>query len=636
MDERIKTVADIVCQMLDDNSDRTDLYEQIDDAVDCVFEPGAAIQELPYIKNRHFGMVDIADAVNTGVRTFATLLPQIEISPLNDAQEEYDRTDTLEQAWMWELEKMNRLGTKSIHEQIMEDAMRYHAVALQTEYLPYQFKDKPKDKRIKHILRSRSFNWIRHHPNTVFARHSRFGLEAVAKVCPYTLQTLIDEFGKENTGLAKLLAHLDVDGSDLLNTWYVLVDYTDWERRTIFISATPSDKIPDAVEASDYILMDEEHGLPFIPWVIVDKGDPIWKSVLTSGIWDNAQYMEMLRFAKAIEVNARSTMVVKTPDGTLSRIWIDYSNPSAPIVVPLDGSAVDYLPKDPLDPQMEVIFQEIKGTISSSTVSTVLRDMSRFANTPFSSVNQMVNIALSQLSRAKNAAGDAEALAILQGFEWISHSGIPYHSYRPKTTDSKVDTLDYKGRGGQIVISPKAAPTMEELQEMSPQELALQEKTVYYDLDALYIRVNLQSSNTTDEQSRENVVINAVDKLGMSKREAWEKMGWGEKYKINSVQRLEELFDDQTIKNELLKMDLATQEQMKAELTKQMQAEQEAAAAEQAKSQQASQNEMGGGQQPTTQGMDMRAGGNPQAMANPQGTREMVSGEDQSGQDVQR
>jgi hypothetical protein len=169
---KIGDVAGIVTQMLSDNRAKTDLFARIDDAVACTFQPDAAISALPWVQGRHYGMTDISDARNTGVRTFATLMPQIEIAPLNDEQAEYERTDMAEQAWMWEFERMNRIGQKSIHEQIMEDAMSYHAVAIQTEYLPYKLKALDKTPRVKAMLRSRCFNWIRHHPGTVHARHS--------------------------------------------------------------------------------------------------------------------------------------------------------------------------------------------------------------------------------------------------------------------------------------------------------------------------------------------------------------------------------------------------------------------------------------------------------------------------------
>jgi hypothetical protein len=639
---KIGDVAAIVTQMLADNKEKMNLFARIDEAVDCLFEPDAAIKELPWVRGRHYGMTDISDARNTGVRTFATLMPQIEIAPLNDAQEEYERTDMAEQAWAWEFERMNRVGQKSVHEQIMEDAMSYHAVAFQTEYLPYKFKDRKKDPRVKAMLRSRCFNWIRHHPGTVYSRQSDYGLEAVAKVHPYSVQTLIDNFGEANPGVAKLMEkHRGAKRDELMRTLYVLVDYMDWQNRAQFALSSPSGTVPSVVGDSDVVFLNEAHGLPFIPWVIVDKGDPIWKTVINSGKWTNMQYLNLIKFAKAVEQGTRSNLLVQTPDGTLKNVWIDPANPSNPIVTTLDGTIVRELSAAQIDPQLESMFQGMKSEVASSTVSHVLRDASQFGNIPFSSVNQMVNLALGQLSRAKNAAGDAEAMGIYQGFEWIEHSGIPFAAYRPRTADSKVEGKSYNGRGGQIVIRPGAAPGEEEISKMDEKGLALLARTVYFDLEALYVRVEMQSNNATDEQSRLNVVINAKDKLNMSTKEAWEKMGWTG-YEINQNQRAIEVLQDAELQKEVSKImleleEIRTQMQERAMQRQQAQAQQaEQAAMKQQQSQEAAALAQGGGQQPTMQGQDMRAGMNPAMMQAPGMTRERVSGQSMNGEDIQR
>lgn len=635
---KIGDVAGIVTQMLADDKPRTDLFKKIDDAVACHFEPDAAIKELPWVKNRHYGMTDIADARNTGVRTFATLMPLIEIEPLSDAAAEYERTDMAEQAWTWEFERMNRVGRKSVHEQIMEDAMSYHAVALQTEYLPYKFKSRKGDPRVKALLRSRCFNWIRHHPGTVHSRQSDYGLEAVAKVHPYTVQTLVDNFGRDNPGILRLLEkYRNARADELLKTKHILVDYMDWTNRVQFLLPSPTESIPGVIGESDLVLMNEPHGLPFIPWVIVDKGDPIWKTVIESGLWMNMQYLNLIRFAKAVEQGTRSNILIQTPDGTLKNVWIDPANPSNPIVTALDGTVVKELSAAQIDPQLENMFQAMKGDAASSTVSHVLRDVSRFGNTPFSSVNQMVNLALGQLARAKNTAGDAEAAGFYQGFQWIHHADIPFTAYRQKSTDNKVEGDPYNGRGGQIVIHPGRAPTEKDISKMDEKALALLKRTVYFDLEALYIHVELQSNNATDEQSRLNVEINAIDRLGKSKKQAWEDMGWTG-YEINQNQRMEEMLAEAELEKErtLIMLEVERAKMQIQQEAMQGQQAQEQAALKQQQSQQAALLAQGGGSQPTMQGQDMRAGGNPAMQQAPGFTREQVSGQSKNGQDIQR
>jgi hypothetical protein len=629
---RVEQLAEVVQQVLHDDKQRDEMYEKIDDAVDAVFEPDPAIKQLPWVKNRHYAMTDIADARNTGVRTFATLMPQIEITPLNDEQAEYERTDMAEQALSWEFERMNRNGKKSIHDAILEDAMSYHAVAFQTEYLPYRFKGMAKDARMRAMLRQRAFSWIRHHPKTVHARWSDDLLESVVKVANYSVQELIEKFGRDNPGIARLLQDRPTATPvELLKTHFTLIDWTDWQNRVIWAVpagiANAQQKLPLAAQlsatSSQYVFMNEKHGLPFIPWVIVDKGNPLWEAVLKSGVWDNLQYMNLIRFAKSIELSTRSTLVIKTPDGTLRNVWVDFSNPSNPIVTALDGTIVENLNPAPIDPGLETMFQDASAKVASSTVSHVLRDITRFSNAPFATVNQMVTMALGQLSRAKGAAADAEAAGFLHMFEWIEHSGIPFNAYRPEGKDSKIDGL-YRGAGEQITIRPGAAPTAEEVDNMSEAEYKQLMRTVYFDLEALYIKVELQANSATDEQARLNVNINAVDKLGMSREMAWERMGW-HSYKLAQNQRIQETLLESELQNEVMRNNQEVIEQMRQEAMQQLQQQQ----AERARA-----SEMNGGQQPTMEGVDNRTGGNPMAMANPGATREALSGQTATGGQV--
>jgi hypothetical protein len=618
--------AEIVQQLVKNDEPRNNLIAKIDDAVNTVFEPDPAIKALPFVGDRHHAQTQIADARNTGVRTFAALLPKVEVQPLNDDPNEYERVDMAEQAMEWEFERMNRVGIKSIHEQIMEDAMSYHAVAFQTEYLPHKFKGKSTP-RVKALLRERCFNWVRHPISTVHTWETDEGREAVAKVANYSAQDLILKFGKDNPGVMKILEkNQNKKPGELMNTPYTLVDWTDWENRAIW--AIPGHNAK--VVKSEYEFMNKRHEMPFIPWVVVNKGDPIWTAVLQSGMWENFQYTKLIEFAKAIELGTRSTYWIATPDGKLTNVWIDFSNPSNPIVTALDGTRIEGLPPIQIDPQLAKTGAELEQRISSSTVSQALSNLAQFSNATFSTVNQIVNMAIGQLSRAKNTAGDAEALGMLQGFEWIKFSKIPFTGYRTTSKDSKVEGGKGYQKGFQIVITHKDPPPADEVDKMDENEYKLLRRTVHFDLQSLYIKVNMQSNNAGDEQSRENVIINAVDKLNMSKKMAWDKMGW-ENFELAQAQRLEESMIEIELQAEAARSQMAVQMEG-AQMQQQMQQQAE----QQAMSQQAAQSDMSGGQQPTLQGADMRGGGLPAAGAAPNATREQVTGAARNGGQVQR
>lgn len=605
--KKIEEYAEIVRQMVDDDKGRDSLYEKIDEAINCKFTPSSEVQQLPWVKNRHYGMTNVADARNAGARTFSTLLPHIEISPNFDTDEEYQRTEMAEQVWEWEFERMNRVQSKKgFHDRIVESAVTYHAVAFQTEYLPFKFKGE-KDQRIKALLARKNFSWPIHHPGTVHSQTNDYDqLQRVAKVIPMTAQELVDNFG-ESRGIAKLKAkHEKNDPADLMKEKYTLVDYMDWEKRVKW--AYPSDS--KHVSASDIVFMDEEHGLPFIPWVIIDYGDPLWESIIKSGLWENLQYVNMLIYAKAIEQSTRSTLVIKTPDGTLKQVWIDFENPSNPIVIP-QGSDITDLRPAPIDPQMSAIFQEMTAQVASSTVSQVLTNIGQYSDAPFSTVERIVQMALGQLSPAQKTAESGEEEGIYQGFQWIEHSNLPLIGYRQSTTDTR-------RRGEQIGIFPGDAKDTG-----NPRQ-------VYFDLENLYINVKLQANNVADEQTRMNLMINAVDRLGMSKKDAWEKMGW-KNYGLTESHRLDEMMLEQEVQLDFERQ--RTQIQTDAQMQmQQVQMQQEQAAMEQQMAMQNEQNAMNAGSQFTgVQGQDMRSGGQPAAQVAPFETREQITGQTAQG-----
>lgn len=652
----VQDLADVVTQMLDTDRPRDELLTKIDDATGTKFEPDANIQKLPWVKQRHYALTDIADARNTGARTFDSLMPEVEIQPLNDEEMEYDRTEMAEQALEWEFQRMNRVGQKSIHSQILEDAMSYHAVALQTEYLPYKYKGVDRSNRVKAILRQRAMNWIRHHPKTVHSRFSDETLEVVAKVANYSAQALIDKFGRENPGIVKLMDSkgLGVKPIDLLRSQYTLIDFMDWDNRVIWAvpagmleigsTSTPLASLQQSTGQTEFVFMNKKHRMPFMNWVIVDKGNPIWESVLQSGMWDNMQYMNLIRVSKAIELSTRSTLVIQTPDGSLRNVWIDFSNPSNPIVTALDGTIVKEIAPAPVDPGLETMYQEGMAKVASSTVSHVLRDVTKFSNAPFATVNQMIQLALGQLSRAQNTGSEAEAGGFQHFFEWIEYSKIPYTAYSAKGRDSRANKEKYHGRGEQITIRPGSAPTAEEFNKMNDIEKKMLAKTVYFDLEALYINVKLQTNNTADEQSRLNVQINAVTQLGKSRQAAWDDMGW-KNYNLSNRQRLDEAMEESELQNEIYKNSQQAQDEMRQQIMKEMQDAAKKQAAQQGgggqqggatggMGQDAATRMMNGAQQPTMQGVDLRAGGMANAQGNPNATREALTGQSATGQEI--
>lgn len=638
----IGEVAEIVNEMVEGDRSRDVFYGKVDEAVRAEFRPDPAITAIPWVGNRHHGSMKIADARNAATRIFSSLMPAINISPTSDEEYESHRVETAETVLEWEFTKMNRVGRKPVHMQLVEDAVTYHSVAFQVVDLEHMYKDQKKDPRIAAMLRARRFDWIRHHPGTVHAQYSDIGTEAVAKVGEYSLMTLRNNYGQDNPGIAALLReHGSANRAELMRARFRLVDYMSWNHRVRFVVPAQG-----PISDSKFVITNERHGLPFFPWVVVDFGEPLWKSLIMSGQWENFLYLQLIRFAKAVEQGTRSTMVIKTPDGTLQRVWMDFTNPSNPIVVPLDGTDVDQLSPAPIDPQLENMFQQMSSDADSSTVARILQDASRYSEAPFSTFSAVRTDALGQLNPAKSAAETAYGLGFLKMVEWINYTKNPLMGYRDKNRDSRIGRDKESLKRGEIVgIYPASdVPGEEAWDAMSDEEQIRHLNRAYFDTSGLYLDIHLQAYSQSDEQARMNTQILAMEKLGVSMQEAYEKMGW-KNYQLIKNQRAQELLDQHRLSEEMQAISMEVRERVRQEVMQEMQAQQEeqakaaaaaGAGAQSGPSPQTAINEMNAGSQfASLEGVDMRGGGQPAAGVAPGETREQVRGRSNGGQSLQ-
>lgn len=598
--------ADIVNQMLDDDSDRDAGFADIDRAVNVEYDNPQALRDLSWIGNRKFPTTAFADAAHASVRAFATKRPDLTIFPTYDDPAQYAQTERIETAMEWEFERLNRIGAKPVHWQVVESAMKYCAVAIQTEYLPYAFKGREKDPRVKAILRQAKFNWTVHHPATVHARHSRYGLECVAKAVQLTGQQLIEEFGRDNPGIRKLMAEYDKDDiAGLLSTVYNFFDVYTWTDRVQW--ATPYDAGAGMVaDGGGFVFRNEPHEMPFIPWAVVDNKDPIMLPAIRAGLYDNANILNTIAFSRAVDMAAHPELWIQTMDGNLNNVTIDNTNPSQPLVTDRTASVQQLRPPQ-VDPQLLTMQQEAKSDIFRSTVAQVLADISNIGQTAtFSTVNAMLEAAVTQLALGQNAAERAETLAFYQMFQWIEFSRIPLVAYRTRDKGAE------KPAGQELIIRANYTGDNPAVST--------------FDLDQLYLEVRLKSTSITDKQAELNNQVMMVERLGKSRQAAMEDLGQ-ENYEADFIQRGTEDLALATVAAEASRIQMAPQ--MEAEQA--MQAQQ--AAQQQQVDAQNAQNDQRGQIFSPQEGVDSRAGGTAGAMgAAPGMGNEAMTGQTRGGQ----
>jgi len=609
MVEELEYYAEMATEVVQKNRDKVELYLEIDRMMDCDYENPRELEELSWISGRKFVTTAPADAANAATRAFAARAPILSVSPLSEEPEEYERVERMETALEWEFKRMNMIGKKPIHWQIVGDAMRYCKIALQVEYLPYALKKAKKDNRVKSILRNANFNWHRHHPGTVFTLESQYGVEAVVKRGMYSPQQLIYKFGKENPGVQQLMADIEKgDHAARLDNNFVFTDITDWNARVQFAAVSGN---PDQSSSANYEFRREAHKIPFIPWVVVDHEDAILKSVVDAELWDNANAIRTIVFSKAVTMASNAKFWVLTTTGDLQGVEQDNTNPNQPMVGTLGQAQFGNLPPNQVDQQMANIQNMADSDIFRSSVAQVLASAETIgATSTFSTVNAMLQAALTQLVLAQTAAERAEQLAFKQMLEWVDYSKIPLVAYRP---NSKTVGETVYNAGQEITL------TGQDYDGDDP-------NVTVFDIESLYLDVKLQPKSITDKQAEITNGINIVDRLGGSKEMVFDDLGLGD-FKIHQERRaIEDLFSAEIQAEQtriLQKPELEAQQMIQA---------QQQAQAQQISAQNMAKRSRGNGQNAGSQGFDVRAGGNPPAANTPGMGREQVTGESATGE----
>lgn len=594
-------------ECIKNDKERMALYAEVDLHRLGKWQPSAAMRALPWIADKNFSSTAPADAIDAGARTFATLMPKINIAPVRDNSAEYEDAEQKETALDWHFKRMNMWGGKTTHWRIMESAMRYCAVSFETEYLPFLFKGRKKDKRLKALLHGSAFRWTPHHPGMVHSFQSKYGLESVVLAKSVSFQDLLSEYGAENDGVKELKEKMfsktgNQNMQDRMRVMFTLYKSTDWDETCIWVMPNSGSQKVNTDPAKGTKILHMEHGLDFIPWVIADNEDPLLKNAIATGLLDNLNNLRLLSYSAAVSMVAASQQLIQTPDGTLRNIHIDTNNPTQPMVTDLTAQVRDLQQPRPND-AVENKVQQATSEVYSSTVAQILADANKLSGGEnFSSTNLAYKVALGSLSLAKDAAERAESMGFYQMFQWIDHAGdIPLIAYRDK---GKMVQDNQKYAGEEIVI-----------------------RKGEFDTDFLYIDVKMREFSSLDEQAKANLAITMVERLGLSKQIVAEKDLGIEDYSVHEQKRAVEDLMQAKIQVEIQSMMAMAKQQQQMQMQQAQTAmQQEQMAAQQPPPEAAQQVQDMNQSMPVMQGADMRGGMMPAQPANPMETQQTIQG----------
>ena len=459
---------------------------------------------------------DPHDALRAGARVLSAVEPRIKLHPLGPNEETRANADKIERALAWHFRSASRRRRASVLRDVVLSALLYDEVVAQVVYLPHQIEAvqafRGDDRRLKAAQRYGPFAIIVRNPRHVHVRYSDWMPEAVLLKKVMLAEEAVDFWGSKARKLKASLnrkenAHLD---------HVTLYDYMDLDTRVVW--AAPQEggaSISDANAAGGIPILQENHDLGFLPWVakvggttLEDEGGrqriPLLYSVYQAGQWDTQNIVETLMASEVIAYAAAPRLKI---EGPTDQVEVDYGEPGRPAFVP-PGHDLSALAPPLFDQSLAVIADRIGARIGKSTVPRVLQSGDFPAGTAFATLNLATQSGIKALTPYKELAEQALAEMFTQMLNWVHYRGEPLIAYGKGREDG----------GKHYVIKPTD-----------------------FDINNVYIDVELTADVPSDRMARINASALAVRELGYSRARALEQIGESDPDVIMRQAREEEL-----------------------------------------------------------------------------------------------
>jgi hypothetical protein len=566
---------------------RNILYDRYDQAFHGAWELPAELKPVAWM--RAVTSMGPHDAVVAGTTVLSTLDPAITYQPLHDNVETKKEANLIERNLAWQLKNSEARRQGGVTRDIVHSALRYDEVCARVIDLDHEISEMDKQSadttRLKSLRRGGRFLVNTYNPRNVYARYSNYGVEAVLLKESRTVESIQDEWGQKAKGLDKL----DEEQREKPVTYY---DYTDHTNRAVWAQAGDGDPV--------VILSPGPHKMEFMNWVAIvggttleskpeHKRHPLLYGVIAGDQWNTQNIIKSLYVSEAIRNAGSKREVVKTLDPN-NPPDVNDGDPSTPAVI---GTQDDYQRVSPheIDRALAEVDDRLGSEIDRGTVSRVLRNYEPSAGTAFATLNLTTQTALGALKPYKELAEKALSEILRLMLLWAYYDENPIEAYE----------ADKRGAYGQQLFI--------EADTLDPQ--------------SIYISVELKPDVPTDRQQRANTASMLVQ-WGYPKEYALQDLGV-----TDPEAALRQSYLERWVEHKVTLQQQAEIAQMQTEIQAmqaQMQQQQEAQAMAQ---QQALSGPVPGGN-----GFAPNQGGQPPAQANPEITRELMRGSDQTGQEL--
>lgn len=451
------------------------------------------LAELPWIRDEVSS--DPHDAVRAGVRVFSSLKPMVTLTPLLPTKANRDRTDELERGLMWELDLAFKRRGRPLAE-ILKQALLFDQVCVQVSHVGNQkkaMKSFGSKMRGRNAERFGKFIVTPRNPLGVFADFSDFGLERVLYRNVLPLHEVVSFWGEK----AKKLEKEAKDKKNKNGDYVTVYDYHDFETRYVFAYLQTSEtEMAEITDKGAITLLKEDNKLDFLPWVIKQGGDeliPLLYSVEKSGQYEDQNMLLTMVMSEAISMFAGP----RYKYSGIGEPEIDYAEPGRFAKVP-PGGDLEALAPPGLDENLLELMARVKQMISKSTVSEVVSGGPVASGTAFATLDLQSRSAVKAFSPYRDLAQDAVAEIFRLMIYWIDHTDDTIYTY-PVISQKVSDIEDVGGE-----VPPEFAGQLDATIS-APKEIDITKED--FDIDHLYIEVELKEDVATDRLQRTNAAI---------------------------------------------------------------------------------------------------------------------------------
>lgn len=493
---------------------------------------------------------DPYDAVRVGMQVLSAVQPRIKLQPLAPDSQTRQRADKVERGLLWHFRNASRRQHSSVLRDITFSALLYDEIITQVVFLPHQIDQlkafKGDTTRLENAKRFGPFSIVVRNPQQVHVKYSDWMAEEVLMRRTVPLHEAINFWGDRAKKLKRMAEKEKLDSMSLVT----IFEFMDMKDRVVWATPVETNTVEAKAGDGDAVeIVREEHGLGFLPWVAVAGGSnltdgeerlPLLYPLYTTSSWQLQNVVETLMTSETIAYSSAPKYKVTGPSS--EDVEVEYGEPARLIYLPI-GNDIEALQPFIIDQNLALISDRIAGRIGKSTVPKVI-----FGDIPegaaFAAINMATQSGLKSLTPYKTLAEQALVGIFSQMLYWIDQEGAE-GVIAFATNTKNVKRADCAFCGAQDITPNFDFQNSPQLAQMfpngtcpecdSPADRAVEgqrdvtEQLVItdndFDVDNIYMEVELTADVPTDRMARINAAAMAKRELGLSANSGLEDIG---------------------------------------------------------------------------------------------------------------